>query len=278
MREHLEPRAVRLAAEDGAGVRPRELGALLGAHAVAAVADRPVDAAVRALHQPVHVVPAKRDAHPEARERLLAHVRHAGAARVAEAPQVRDARVPEGPVQPHHAGARAVERLSHVAAEVRGAVGRAVAVRVHEPHDAVLLAAVVVHAALALGGPFPVHPQAVLDGLQLQVVLEPEAGGTVVLDALLLPEALGDVDRAVVADAEGDGVLDERVAGDQRPAQALGGRDRRRGAGRGGGRCGARGRRLLRGDRQEDLQCGGRHAGTQWYSPGIPQPPAFEGS
>ena len=67
---------------------------------------------------------------------------------------------------------------------------------------------------------------AVLDRLRLQVVGEPEAGGVVALDTLLLTERFGDVDGAVVADAEGDGVLDERLAGEAGTGEAGGDRDR----------------------------------------------------
>ena len=233
MREDLQARAVRLAAEDGTREDALEVLPLLVGDVVAAVADRPVDAAVGPGGQAVHVVPAQRGAHAEAGEHLLAHVGDAGARGVLEAPQVRDARVPDRTIEIHHARARAVERLIDGAAEGRHLVRHAVTVRVDEVRDPVLLLAVVVHATGALGRPLLVHLQAVLHRLQLEVVLEPELGGAVVLDTLLLAERFGDVDRAVVGDAEGDGVLHQRLLGDERPGEA---------GDRGDGGCGGRSR------------------------------------
>ena len=234
MREDLQVRTVRLAAEDGTREDALEVLPLLVRHVVAAVADRPVDAAVGSGGEAVHVVTAQRGAHTEAGEHLLAHVGDAGSLGVLEAPQVGDARVPDRSVQVHDARTRAVERLVDGAAEGAHLVRHAVTVRVDEVRDPVLLLAVVVHAAGALGRPLLVHLQAVLHRLQLEVVLEPELGGAVVLDALLLPERFGHVDRAVVGDAEGDGVLDQRVLGQEGPREA--------GERRDGGRCGRGGR------------------------------------
>ena len=237
MREDLQARAVRLAAEDGTREDALEVLPLLVGDVVAAVADRPVDAAVGPGGQAVHVVTAQRGAHAEAGEHLLAHVGDAGARGVLEAPQVRDARVPDRSVQIHDACAGSVKRLVDGAAEGRHLVRHAVTVRVDEVRDPVLLLAVVVHATGALGRPLLVHLQAVLHRLQLEVVLEPELGGAVVLDTLLLPERFGDVDRAVVCDAEGDGVLHQRLLGQQGPREAGERRDGRRG---GRSRCSGR--------------------------------------
>ena len=104
--------------------------------------------------------------------------------------------------------------------------------------DPIFFFAVVVHSAFALGRPLLVHLQTVFDGLQLQVILKPELGGAIVFDTLLLPEGLSDEERAVVSDAEGDGVLDERVLGKDGPGERRDGGDGGSGGRRRGGRGG----------------------------------------
>jgi len=61
----------------------------------------------------------------------------------------------------------------------------------------------------------------------LQIILKPELGGAIVFDTLLLPERLSDEERAVVSDAEGDGVLDEGVLGEEGPGEGRDGGDGR---------------------------------------------------
>jgi hypothetical protein len=104
--------------------------------------------------------------------------------------------------------------------------------------DPILFLAVVVHSAFALGRPLLVHLQTVVDGLQLQIILKPELGGPIVFDTLLLPEGLSDEERAVVSDAEGDGVLDEGVLGEECPGERRDGGDGGSGGWRGVGGVG----------------------------------------
>ena len=94
--------------------------------------------------------------------------------------------------------------------------------------DPIFFFAVVVHSAFALGRPQFVCLEAVLDGPQLKITLKPELGGAIVFDTLPLPKGLRDEERAVVRDAEGDGVLDERVLGEEGPGEARRGRWRER--------------------------------------------------
>ena len=83
----------------------------------------------------------------------------------------------------------------------------------------------VVNSAFALGRPLLIHLKAVFDRPQLQVILKPKLGGEIVFDTFLLAEGLGDEERAVISDAEGDGVLDKRVLREDGPGERRDGGD-----------------------------------------------------
>ena len=90
--ENLEAPAIRLAAEHGTLVGEEETPAFLARDITALVADGPIDAAVRAEAQPVHVVTGVGDVPAETRRDEFLELRHPVAVGVLEAPDVGDGR------------------------------------------------------------------------------------------------------------------------------------------------------------------------------------------
>jgi hypothetical protein len=164
----------------------------------------------------------------KASEHLFAYVSNVRALGFLEAPQRRHARVPIGAINHGDTSAGAIERIIHRNTERGDFVWNAIAVCINKVRAPIFFFAVVVHSAFALGRPHFVCLEAVLDGPQLKIILKPELGGAIVFDTLPLPKGLRDEERAVVRDAEGDGVLDERVLGEEGPGEARRGRWRER--------------------------------------------------
>ena len=197
--------------------------AIGGGDVVAAVADRPVQLAVDAADQPVHVVAAEGDANAEPRQQRVDLIGPAVAVAVAQLVQVRNAgevhvRRAVLVLDRQHAGGGAVDQVAEVREHRRlliDAVGVAFG-QVTQPVRADLVGrGVVVDVALQHGGP-------VGDGLVGQVVLQPVHMPAVVLDAEVLPVRLADVQVHAVVEREGDRVGHERLGRDDRHVDALG--------------------------------------------------------
>ena len=108
--EDLEAPAIRLAAEHGALVGEEETPALPARDIAALVADRPIDAAVGAEAQAVHVMTGIGDMTTEARRDEFLELRHPVAIGILEAPDVGDGRYVDPTVEIEHAGGDAGDR------------------------------------------------------------------------------------------------------------------------------------------------------------------------
>ena len=209
----LEIRPVALAPEHGAGSRIGENSTVVGDEVVSTIADRPVDPAVGAVNETVHVVAVKREAHSEARLNGFLKLRDAVPVRILQTPQMRDVRVPDLVPDAHHPGPYAVRDVVEGTREDGVRVVDPVTVGVDGTSDPVGHLRVVRHALLALVGPLLHVGDAVLHRERLKIVLQVPGARTIVHRAPIRPLGLGDEETAVGIDAEGDRILDQRLAG-----------------------------------------------------------------
>ena len=201
-----------------AGVRQEDR--LLGVLDIrSAIPDGEIELAVGAEAQAVQVVAEEADVDAEAVVQQLALVGLAVAVGVAQLPEVGNAGVPNVAVARDEAGADAVGGVVEAVGEDRGLVGPAVAGRVLDQADAVVVDAVVLEvvAELAL-----VHGDAVVDGAAGEVVVEPVHVAADVGDAVVKAEGLGDVEAVLLIDGEADGVGEQRLGGEEIDLEALG--------------------------------------------------------
>ena len=198
--DDLEVRAVGFETEDRAAVTGVILLPFLGGEVEATVADGTPDAAVRTDGETVHVVTGKRDAHAEAVFDDLAARFDAVLLGVVQHPEFRNAGEVDRIVPGHDARAGAVEDVIEAAREdlVRGE--RAVGLLAADVADELGLGG---HPFMrALGFPLLVQGDPVGGGDRGEVVVIPVEVVTVVFDAEAEAMRLGDVDRAVVAEAD----------------------------------------------------------------------------
>ena len=120
-------------------MRVGEAPAFLADDVRAFVADRPIDASVRAEPQPVHVVAGISDVSAETGRDDFLQVRHSVSVGVLEAPDVRDRGHVDPAVEVEHAGGDAGNRRVEPFGEDRELVGDAVAIGIRELVDAFLM-------------------------------------------------------------------------------------------------------------------------------------------
>ena len=135
VREDLEAAPVRLAAQDAALVRLSHVSAVFGVNVHALVADGPVDPAIRADDEPVHVMPRIGDVMTEAMGHNLAFISHAIAIRVPQTPEVRRDGHIDPAVMPEDAGGNACDLGVEAFRKDRALVGNAIAIGVFQPPD-----------------------------------------------------------------------------------------------------------------------------------------------
>ena len=198
--DDFEVRAVGFEAEDRAAVTGVVFLAFLGGEVEATVADGAPDAAVRTDGEAVHVVARKRDAHAEAVFDDLTARLDTVFLTVLQHPEFGDAGEVDRIIPGHDAGAGAIEHVVEAAREdlVRG-------------EGAVGLLAADMADELGLGGhplvrafglPLLVQGETIGGGRRGEVVVIPVEVVTVILDAEAEAMRLGDVDGAVVAEAD----------------------------------------------------------------------------
>ncbi len=275
-REQLELRPVRLGAKHRAIVLRLDRLAALRRHARAAVGDRPVEPAVGAHLDPVHVVPAVRDVHAEAgRDRGAARCRLTRRRRRGEFPEVRDAGEIDVPARGEHArrdaGFDEVEALSEDDGSVRHTVAVAI---LHEP-DAlgfdreilpVVVPVTVEILVLAVGFERRVarvhlshEGPAIRHRAKRERRQQPVHVLANVRDRSAAPPRLHDISAAVFIERKRDDVLDQRLGRPEVALQAR--RDREAFAGqRGLDRSRARCRRAV-------ILLGGRAVTGCWFGP-----------
>lgn len=187
----------------------------LGGDIEATVAHREVDAAVGARNQAVEVVAVEAPADAEAVGEALARISDEVVVGVGKGPEVRDAGVVERVVEPHHPGADAVELIVEAAGEDPGGVGDAVAVGVGEDADAVLGGGEAIGREGAARDPAVDLGAAVLDALELEVILD----GVEVRDVAGVGDGdaravgLGDIEVALRVEADRDRGLHHALGG-----------------------------------------------------------------
>ena len=135
-REHFEIGAVRIAAEDAAGIGLTDVPAIRDLHVRAPVTDAEIDFPIRTEMRAVEVMADETDAHAEAVVERLAEIGDAIAVGVAQEPEVRNVRIPDVAFAREHAGANAIERRVETVGEDGRVVCLAVAVPVFEQTDA----------------------------------------------------------------------------------------------------------------------------------------------
>ena len=137
--EDLEAPAIRLAAEHGTLMGEEETSAFLTRDITALVADGPIDAAVRAEAQPVHVVTGVGDVPAETRRDEFLELRHPVAVGVLEAPDVGDGRDVNPAVEIEHPGGDARHGGVEAFGEDGDLIGDAIPVGVGQLVDALLM-------------------------------------------------------------------------------------------------------------------------------------------
>ena len=249
-----------------AGIDLRDDLSFLVLHVEAAVADGEIELPVGPEFQPVHVVPAKGEVHAEAAQQLLLHLGLAAVFLVLEVPEIRDAGVPNVVAAREDAGAGAIERIHEAVGEDDALVRLAVALGILEADDAILEGGELVREPLLVRVELVHHRQAVVVVLRGDVVAQPVGVRAVVLDPALLPIRLGDVPAALFILRKRDGILQQRLGGEElrlelavelEPLDRI---RRRVGAARPGGR-GRRARRRHGRGRNDDRQQGGDKGG-----------------
>ena len=218
-REHLQIAPIQVAPKHCPSVWPMQEFALLVHHMVAAIADAEVDPPVRPQLQPVHVVPAKGDPHPEPVGQGLLGVGLPIAVRISQLPQLRDARIEHVAVVNQDTRPGAVGDVVESIGEDGRRVGHAIAVRVLDQPQPVLLLGVVVGLIPEV---LAEHRHPLVDRLQREIIQQPVHMPPVVLDPLLLAEGLADVDLPGIVDAEHDRVGQQRLGGEELRLDALG--------------------------------------------------------
>ena len=137
--EDFEAASVRLATQYAAFMRIGEATAFLADDVRSFVADRPIDATIRAEPQPMHVVAGISDVSAEASRDDFLQVRHAVAVGVLETPDVRNRGQVDPAIEIEHAGGDAGDRRVEAFGEDGDLVGDAVAVGIRELIDAFLM-------------------------------------------------------------------------------------------------------------------------------------------
>ena len=220
--EDLEVGAVGVGAEDGAAVGAGEGLAVLF-NVVAAVADGPVEFAVGAEGEAVHVVTGKADADAEAGDEGLDLLGLSVAVVVAEAVDAGDVGEVDGAVLLDESAGGAGEGFVEVVPEGDAPVGLAIAGGVFEEDDRLGLIVELVPGEVVLveAGPFFVEGLAVFEGhggdVAEDAVAEELVVGAAVADVLHLDApavGFGGEDAALAIDAEGGGVGDLGVVGE----------------------------------------------------------------
>ena len=137
--EDLEALTIRFAAEHGALVGEEESPAFPARDITALVADGPIDAAVRAEAQPVHVVTGVGDVPAEAGRHEFLELRHAIPVGVLESPDVGDSRDVDPAVEIEHSGGDARDGGVEAFGEDGELIGDAIPVGVGQLVDALLM-------------------------------------------------------------------------------------------------------------------------------------------
>ena len=218
--DHFQFGAVGVAAEHGPVARADKLFSFLARHIEAAIADAEVELAIGPEDQPVQVVAVERDVHAEAGEQLFLHVRDAGALRVLQLVQAGDVRDEDFAVARQHTGAEAIERIVKPPRKDGAPVGPPAAGGVFQAAHLIRIRGEVAVAAGHFGLPLVERFQAIVEGVDLEIVFEVEAELVrrvvpVLGRALAEAEFLGRVDPALFIDADGHGAGELRLGGPQ---------------------------------------------------------------
>ena len=226
--KHIEARAVGLTAKHRAA--GRIVGhvclalAVLVFDLVAPVADREIEPAVGAKHEPVHVVTtechagavARREHGPLGRRGVDATV----AIEIAQPVEARDARQEHVSAAGENPGGGPLDEPVEAIRKDGRRIGHAVAVRVDEQPHAIIMGFPL--ACLVAEQPTVIR-QPVLDRLRCEIGVDPFARmAPVVAHTAVLPKRLADKDPSLFIDGEGDGIRHIGLGGEEFHGHASG--------------------------------------------------------
>ena len=200
--EDLQLGAVQLTAKDRPLIGHVQL-ALLGRNRETAIPNGEIKPSVRADDQPVHVMSAKGDSHPEAVVEINPFVRAAVSILVSKLPQFGDAGVEDFAVDRQNTRSRPLFDGIEAVGEDSRFVGLAIAIGVLQQADAVMFdcefADFITQVLLE-------KRQPILNRLGRQIVEQPVHVEAVVHDPFLLAKGLGDEDSSLLVKTKGDRV------------------------------------------------------------------------